>query len=164
MKTDKIIPFKNYIILSIVLILSIILVIYFYMWYSEIEKNNIGMPIMDEYLNVINFNEISDYLIENKDVVLYVSVLDNDNTKKFEKKFKKVIYNYSLNNSMLYLNLTDENSKIIDSFMKDNNINSLPCIIKFRNGRVISVYNISDRNYDIDLLISYLRIEEIIND
>ena len=48
MGEDKKIPFKNYVILSIILLLSIVGVIYFYMWYSEIEENRMGTPIMDD--------------------------------------------------------------------------------------------------------------------
>ena len=51
MKEEKNIPFRNYIILSIILILSIVLVIYFYMWYSTFENNKLNTPIMDKYLS-----------------------------------------------------------------------------------------------------------------
>ena len=163
MREEKQIPFKNYIILMVILILSIITIIYFYMWYGEIKENRIGTPIMNEYLNVINYNELDNYLIENKDVIIYVSVL-NDDTRKFEKKFKNIINSYSLNNSMLYLNLTDESNKNVNVFMEKYDILSLPCIIIFRNGKVYRIYEIANKKYDVELLISYFRIEGIIND
>lgn len=163
MREEKNIPFRNYVILSIVLILSIAIVIYFYMWYGEIESSRVNTPIIDNYLSVINYNELDDYLIENKDVIIYVSVLD-DETRKFEKKFKNIVNEYLLNGNMLYLNLTEESKKSLNSFKDDYNITSLPCIITFRNGHLIDVYNIVDNDYDLDLLVSYFRIEGIIND
>lgn len=164
MREEKNIPFRNYIILAVVLLLSIAVVIYFYMWYGEIEESKLENPIMDDYLNVINYNELDDYLIENKDVVIYVSILDNDETRIFEKEFKEVVDDYSLSNDILYLNLTNESKKIFNSFKDDYNIDSLPCIIIFKNSNVFDVYNIADNNYDVELLVSYLRIEGIIND
>ena len=164
MKNEKNIPFKNYIFLSMILIVSIVVIIYFYMWYSEIEESKINTPIMDDYLSVINYNELDDYLIENKDVLIYVSVLNNDKIRNFENKFKKKVNEYSLNNKILYLNLTGENNKTVNSFMKEYNVDSLPCLTSFKNGKVTDVYTISNSNYDIDLLISYLRIEGVIDD
>lgn len=164
MKSGKNVPFKNYIFLSVILIISIILVIYFYMWYSEIEETKFNAPIMDDYLTVINYNEINDYLVENNNVIIYVSVLNNVETRNFEKKFKKIVDDYSLGNVLLYLNLTSENNKVIRDFMNEYNIASLPYVINFKNGKVASLYNISENNYDIELLVNYLRIEGIVND
>ena len=160
---DKKIPFKNYIFLALILIVSIITLIYFYMWYSKIEESKITTPIMNDYFSVINYNELSDYLVENKNVVVYVSEL-NDETRKFENKFRKIVNKYSLNNSMLYLNLTDENKKIVNNFKSSFNIESLPCIIFFDNEIVYDIYEISKNKYDLDLLVSYLKIKGVIND
>ena len=90
MKKEKNIPLKNYIILAVVLILSIILVIYFYMWYNAYEESKLNTMIMDKYLQVINYNELNNYLVENKDAVIYSSVLEDQKIRHFEKKFKNI--------------------------------------------------------------------------
>lgn len=166
MKEERNIPFKNYIFLAIVVILSIITVIYFYMWYGEFEYNKINTSVMDKYLNVINYNELDAYLVENKDVIIYVSVLTDDETRTFEKKFKNIINKYSLNNSILYLNLTEEynDKKLFNEILNKYSLLDMPCIIIFRDGKIVDTYSIEDRNYDTDLLISYLRIRGVIND
>ena len=164
MREERKISFKNYIILSVVLIFSIIVIIYFYLWYNEIEENKLQTPILNEYLNIINYNELDDYLIENNEVIIYVSILSDSKIRNFEKKFKKDINNYSLENYILYLNLTDESNKITNKFLEEYKIISLPCVIIYRDGKVLDVYNIANNNYDVDLLISYFRIEGIIND
>lgn len=166
MKEERNIPFKNYIILAIVLILSVLGVIYFYMWYGEIKNNKIYTPVMNQYLSVINYNELGTYLIENKDVILYASVLNNEETRNFEKKFKKIVKQYALNDDILYLDLTNEfkDKDLYNSIRDKYNLLDMPCLIVFKNGMIYDVYSIEDRNYDINLLISYLRIEGIIND
>ena len=40
----------------------------------------------------------------------------------------------------------------------------MPCILLFDNGRVSDVYSIEDRNYDLELLVSYLKIKGVIYD
>ena len=108
MEKERNIPLKNYIILGVVLILSVIVVIYFYMWNNAYEESKLNTTIMDKYLQVINYNELNNYLIENKDAVIYVSVLEDQKIRNFERKFKSIIVNNSLNSDILYLDLTSE--------------------------------------------------------
>ena len=163
---EKNIPFKNYIFLAVILILSVVFIIYFYMWYGTYEEGMLEAPIMDKYLTVINYNEIDNYLIENKDAVIYMSVLNNQDIRKFEKKFKNIINSNSLNNDILYLNLTSEfkNKKNYTAIKEDYSIQDLPSIVIFRNGDVYDVYNIKKNEYNIDMLIQYLMNVGVIDD
>jgi len=163
---EKNIPLRNYFILFFVLLLSIILIIYFYMWYGTYEENRLNTPIMNKYLNVINYNELEDYLIENKDAIIYASILENEEVRVFEKNLKNVINEYSLNNSILYLDLTSEwnNNSISNDLYQKYSIDELPSILVFRNGVLYSVYNIKSNFYNIDNLVSYLTVEGVIND
>ena len=171
MKKEKNIPLKNYIILAVVLILSIILVIYFYMWYNEYEESKLNTMIMDKYLQVINYNELNNYLVENKDAVIYSSVLEDQKIRHFEKKFKNIIIKNSLNNDILYLDLTEElkDKNITKDIKETYNINNqdianTPSIMIFKDGNLYSIYNIKDNNYNINNLVDYLEEEDIIND
>lgn len=171
MKKEKNIPLKNYIILAVVLILSIILVIYFYMWYNAYEESKLNTMIMDKYLQVINYNELNNYLVENKDAVIYSSVLEDQKIRHFEKKFKNIIIKNSLNNDILYLDLTEElkDKNITKDIKETYNINNqdianTPSIMIFKDGNLYSIYNIKDNNYNINNLIDYLEKEDIIND
>lgn len=171
MKKEKNIPLKNYIILAVVLILSIILVIYFYMWYNAYEESKLNTMIMDKYLQVINYNELNNYLVENKDAVIYSSVLEDQKIRHFEKKFKNIIIKNSLNNDILYLDLTEElkDKNITKDIKETYNINNqdianTPSIMIFKDGNLYSIYNIKDNNYNINNLVDYLEKEDIIND
>ncbi|MGN1342501.1 MAG: DUF6568 family protein [Bacilli bacterium] len=171
MKKEKNISLKNYIILAVVLILSIILVIYFYMWYNAYEESKLNTMIMDKYLQVINYNELNNYLVENKDAVIYSSVLEDQKIRDFEKKFKNIIIKNSLNNDILYLDLTEElkNKNITKDIKETYNINgqditNTPSIMIFKDGQLYSIYNIKEKNYNINHLINYLEEEDIIDD
>ena len=123
MKKEENVPFRNYVILAIILILSIAAIIYFYKWYDAYENASLNTSYMDKYLRVINYNEFDNYLMENKDAVLYISVLGDEKTRLFEKKFKNIVNANSLNNSILYLNLDEKEGN--RKFFNIYNLNSL---------------------------------------
>lgn len=153
------IPFKNYFLLAVTLVLTIIVAIYFFIWHNNNEENNLKLPIIDKYLRVINYNELDNFLVENKDSVIYISILNNKEIRNFEKKFKVLINDYSLNSSILYLNL---NEKTNDTFKLENKSIQVPSIIIYKNGEIISYFNIKENNYNINSLEKYLIEEEII--
>ena len=168
MKKEKEIPLKNYILLSIVLILTIVVVINLFLWKNTYEKSKLQTPILDDYLLVINYNELNNYLVENKDAIIYVSKLNDESIRLFENKFKNIINKNNLNNKILYLDLTEE--------LKENNIvkeinkkygkemTEVPTIVIIKDGKISSSYNIKENKYNIKLLEKYLEKEDVIND
>ena len=84
-KEKRVIPFKNYIILLVIIVVSLLLVRYFYMWFDAYNDTKLNMPILDKYMEVINYNELDNYLIENPNTIIYVSVLENSEIRDFEK-------------------------------------------------------------------------------
>lgn len=162
MKKEKEIPFKNYIILAVILIFTILLVVYLFNWQSIYQKNKLQEPILDKYLMVINYNELDDYLVENKEAIVYVSVLNDEKIRMFENKFKNLIIKNDLNNKILYLNLTNESVEINKKYL--SNLSGVPTLIIFDEGKVVESYSIKDNNYDIKAFEKFLKKEEIIND
>lgn len=162
MKKEKEIPFKNYIILAVILIFTILLVVYLFNWQSIYQKNKLQEPILDKYLMVINYNELDDYLVENKEAIVYVSVLNDEKIRMFENKFKNLIIKNDLNNKVLYLNLTNESVEINKKYL--SNLSEVPTLIIFDEGKVVESYSIKDNNYDIKAFERFLEKEEIIND
>lgn len=162
MKKEKEIPFKNYIILAVILIFTILLVVYLFNWQSIYQKNKLQEPILDKYLMVINYNELDDYLVENKEAIVYVSVLNDEKIRMFENKFKNLIIKNDLNNKILYLNLTNESVEINKKYL--SNLSEVPTLIIFDEGKVVESYSIKDNNYDIKAFEKFLKKEEIIND
>ena len=163
MKIEK--SIKNYIILALIVFLSIVVVIYFYLWHRAYEKERLNVSPVSECLNVIHYNELDNYLIENKDSIIYVSVSNDEKIYDFEKKFRRLINKYSLNNNILYLNITNEldNSSTFREIKNKYGVD-IPYIIIIENGEIESRFNINDNNYDISLLKNYLYSEGIIND
>lgn len=168
MKKEKEIPLKNYILLSIVLILTIVVVINLFLWKNTYEKSKLQTPILDDYLLVINYNELNNYLVENKDAIIYVSKLNDESIRLFENKFKNIINKNNLNNKILYLDLTEvlKENNIVKEINKKygKEMTEVPTIVIIKDGKISSSYNIKENNYNIKLLEKYLEKEDVIND
>lgn len=155
-KKDKLreVPLKNYIYLFLILLGSILLLIYIYTWYDTYNKNKLNTSIMNEYLTVINYNELDNYIVENKDAIIYVSILGNEDINHFERKFKNVVLENNLKNSILYLDITNEN---IESATKKLQIEEdFPYLVVYTNGNITDTYNIKETNYSSKKTLKYL--------
>ena len=164
-KKDKLreVPLKNYIYLFLILLGSILLLIYIYTWYDTYNQNKLNTSIMNEHLTVINYNELDDYIVENKDAIIYVSILGNEDINNFERKFKSVIIENNLKNNILYLDITNEN---IESATKKLKIEQeFPYLVVYTNGNITDTYNIKENKYSSKKTLKYLnRIGAIEND
>lgn len=153
------VPIKNYIKLGIILLISILALFYLYLWYRTYEENRLNTPIMDNYLSIINYNELNDYLTENKNATIYLSKLNDNDIRSFEKKFKLIIQDNALKNKILYLDLTnelDQNNEITITNNYTINENNLPMIVIIENSQVKKTYNIKKNNYDENKLETFL--------
>ncbi len=153
------VPIKNYIKLGIILLISILALFYLYLWYRTYEENRLNTPIMDNYLSIINYNELDDYLTENKNATIYLSKLNDNDIRSFEKEFKLIIQDNALKNKILYLDLTnelDQNNEITITNNYTINENNLPMIVIIENSQVKKTYNIKENNYDENKLETFL--------
>lgn len=157
------VPTKNYVYLFLILLGSILFIIYLYTWYETYNENKLNTSIMDKYLTVINYNELDNYIIENKDAVIYVSILGNEDINNFEKKFKHLVTENNLKNDILYLDISNEN--IEKATQKLNIEEEFPYLVVYTNGVITDTYSINDNNYSNTKIEKYLnRIGVIGND
>ncbi len=157
------VPKKNYVVLFIILLATLCLVNVFYMWSKAYQKSKLNEPMLDKYMRVINYNELEDYLVENPDAIIYVSVLDNEDVWKFEKKFEKTLKNNDLGVEMLYLNITedlkDENklASMKDKYNANStDITEVPVIMIYSMGNLKYVYSIKENNYNVKALKKFM--------
>ena len=154
----RVVPMKNYIILGIVIIASLLLLYYLYLWYDNYNETKLNMPILDKYMEVINYNELSDYLVENPDAIIYVSVLENSDIREFEKKFKTILKRHEIEKEILYLDITNDinNIKREEYMLGEVSILDVPVVMVFDNGVLTSIYNVDKNDYDIQQLKLYI--------
>ena len=159
----RVIPKKNYIILGIVILITLLLLYYFYMWVDAYNETKLNRPILDKYLEVINYNELEDYLIENPDTIIYVSVLENSEIRDFEKQFKNSLRKKEIDKDILYMDVTNIiNDKIIVKEMREkymlnsSSIFDVPVLAVFEDSKLTGLYRIKDNDYDIERLKMFI--------
>lgn len=164
------IPKKNYVILGIVILVSLLIVYYLYMWFTAYTATKEGEAILDKYMTVINYNELDNYLVENPDGIIYVGILNDEEISKFERKFKNSIKNSKINKEVLYLNITDEISNVNKvKEMKERytvnyaDITNVPNIMVFENGEIKTIYSIKDNGYDVDKAVKFINDIKLVN-
>lgn len=157
------IPLKNYIILGLVVLLTLGLVYYFYLWYITYEESKLNETIMDRYLEVINYNELNDYIVENRNAMIYTSVLEDNNIRKFEIKFKNIVVKNALKDKILYMDMTDifkdkiKYTELRNSYQINNyNITNVPCILVFKDAKLVDIYSIKDNDYNTEDVLNYI--------
>lgn len=150
----KDIPKKNYFILGIILIISCILVYYINAWYSLYQYEKRGNSPITTYMEIINYNEVENYIAENSDAIIYVSKSNNLKIRKFEEDNEKLFKKLELNYNILYMDAKDVNKDLKIKY----NVNKYPTILFFKNKRLVNKYvlELDNINYnDIKNIIDY---------
>ena len=156
MKRDNLrnVPFKNYIYLGLIFLITILVLYYIYLWYQTYREDVLSKGIINEYLTVINYNELDSYIAENGDAVIYVSKLGDDQINKFESKFRNTVVDNNLRSHILYMDVTNED---ISSVSKKLEIDSnLPYLVVYTDGEVTSKYSIVKNEYSTKKVEKYL--------
>lgn len=162
------IPLKNYLILGLVILLTLGLIYYFYLWYITYEESKLNETIMDRYLEVINYNELNDYIVENRNAMIYTSILEDNDIRKFEIKFKNIVVKNALKDKILYMDMTDifkdkiKYTELRNSYQVNNyNITNVPCILVFKDAKLVDIYSIKDNDYNTNDILNYITENEM---
>ncbi len=134
---------KNYIILIIIFGLTILLVWYISRWYQVYSDYQKETPVIRGTLNYeITGIDFDHYIMENPSSIIYMCTSSDDNCRYFEKDFKKFIVKNNLQDSIIYLNLSNTD---IDKFITNFNNNytykvkltkNYPALVEFSDGKI----------------------------
>ncbi len=147
----KEIPKKNYVILIVVFLVTIIAVFYVRDWYNTTKEYYAQNSVMTKVIREIKSEEIANYILENQRFILYVSSGQNSEIKKFEDDFKGLIQKLDLRDDVLYMNLDGvdanrfydllKNDFVSNSKIKNQLVDSDASLYLFMDGKVTSVLN-----------------------
>ena len=145
----KKIPQKNYIILSLVFIITIALTFYAKSWYNTSKQYYAQNSVMTKAVREIKSEEIANYTLENQKFILYTSSGHNTDLKNFENEFKSLIQKLDLQDDVLYLNIDNTSQENVSDLLKSlttnekikNQITSTITsdIYLFNNSKVVAV-------------------------
>ena len=136
---------KNYIILTFILILVVGLTIYLCECYKVYDKEQKTIPVIRGTLvSEITEVDLEPYLIENPSSVIYLCTASNEKCRSFEKDFKKIINKNNLQDTIVYLNLSniEDQKEFVDDFnskhecKKGKLTTNYPAILMFDEGKL----------------------------
>lgn len=151
----KNIHYKNYIILLVLIIMTVFLTFLLSNIYTS--KNKLVSDFY-EYSNKITVEEFDEYIIENSEVIIYISDKYDLTYKDFEKNFQKKLDNLALKNKLVFIDKSEIDKKFINKLSNDYKINldiqRTPIIIVITDNVAIEQKYI-DNKTEISTLINY---------
>ena len=147
----KEVPAKNYVILILAFLVTIVAVFYVRDWYITTKEYYAQNSVMTRVVREIKSDEISNYVLENQRFILYVSSGHNSEIKDFEDDFKNLVQKLELNDDVLYMNLDEvdtnsfydmlKNDFAYNSKIKNQIVNSEASLYLFTDGKIVNVLN-----------------------
>ena len=153
------IPKKNYIIFAFVIVVSIGIILYCMRWYTmsqSVDKSN----VMDGVVSELKSDELSSYLLDNPNVIVYLAPSDSDENKSLEDELQNLIVSKNLTNEFIYLDSSlitdnriyeDYGERYLSETLKNQSIDLsvTPNLWYFRDGKITDVMNTVSRKSSI---------------
>ena len=153
------IPKKNYIIFAFVIVVSIGIILYCMRWYTmsqSVDKSN----VMDGVVSELKSDELSSYLLDNPNVIVYLAPSDSDENKSLEDELQNLIVSKNLTNEFIYLDSSlitdnriyeDYGERYFSETLKNQSIDLsvTPNLWYFHDGKITDVMNTVSRKSSI---------------
>ena len=144
----KKIPQKNYFILIILLLVTIIITLSLASVYKNKDK---FVSNFYEYANKIDSSEFNEYVTENSDLIIYISDKYDLSKESFENKFKNKLDELNLKDKLVFIEKSSIDTKILNNIQEKYklkiDIKKLPIIIVLIDRKVVkSVYIKTESN------------------
>ncbi len=147
------IPKKNYVICFFLFLIVIVASLIIYVINNDQKKYSNKVPVLRGKVLELNVDAIDEYLNENDDVLLYLGVANDSNSRTLEEKMLPLIEYGKLN--IIYLNITDVNNKrnFIKSFNKKYGSNLIlkkyPALIYIKEEKIYEMIQRDDKELTI---------------
>ena len=146
---------KNYVALSVLLIVTVILTLSLASIYKNREKLTSEFY---NYSNVITEKELDEYILENPDLIIYMADKYDLLYNEFESEFQNKIEDMNLKSKLVYIDKSNINKSLLKKFKEEYQINidkkKLPTVVVMIDKRVIKTVNI-DSNSKIEDIIDF---------
>ena len=146
--SKKEIPTKNYFLLGVIVILTVLFFVYLFSWLGQYNRSKINTPIITSILREVEYNNLNTVLAERDMVIMYMCTTDESICRNFEKKFVNYIKEHNLSEDIMYLNLgynSDENNllnRVYDKYKSDTLVKKVyeyPTLLIFNDSKIVDV-------------------------
>lgn len=138
---------KNYFVLGIVLLITIILVIFINNLIRDYKYMKAGITPLSMTLSQISINEIDIALTELNEAILIIGDAKTKENRKLERELLKKIKSENIENYVYYCNSSND-SNYLNRLNKElgkfsGRLNKTPAIIYFKNSEIVELIDSS---------------------
>ena len=149
------IPKKNYCILVVLLVVTVLLTLSLVGIYKNKDKL---VSDFYSYSNIITPEDFDQFMTENSDVIIYISEKYDLAHGSFESDLMNKIDSLNLKHNLIYIDKSDINknfiNKLKEQYKTSINLKNTPIMIVIIEGKVVKNVSIN-RNANVDTLIDY---------
>lgn len=165
--------YKNYGILALILIGTLIVVVYALRWHNVYEEERQNRTFITENLHEIKIEEFENYIVDNRDAVIYFGLTDDVLSREFETSFRRVIVDYHLQEQIVYMNVNELRDNGLelkleeyygndDLSEKDIYLSETPALAVFVNAKLVDY--IAGSRLNVTRAVSLLKEYDVIED
>lgn len=163
---------KNYVLLAVLMVLTVGVVLYSANWYKTLRTLKSKESVMKKVISEIKVEDLESYVIENPNIVLYVTSGSNKDIKSFENSFKSFIQKKDLTKEVVFIDCDDVNNEdlqntlsnlLVDDLKNKNvDVSIVPNLYIIRESSVIDLlYKVGTEITKSDV-VQFLEIYEVI--
>lgn len=171
------IPRKNYILVIVICLTTLIITSYLTYLYKKNEKTIVEPSVLSGYVLELGekeiMNNLENYVLDNPDTVLYVSYGEGKYLNNFENELKDLVKSYNIKSELVFLNLNlvsnrnflnDLKEKFFSADLNNNYIKleKQPNLFLFKGGKIVKVLYYAENKINIDDVKKFLINEEVI--
>lgn len=134
---------SNYVKVCFVFLAVIVLVLFLRKWYLNSQELELNTPVLEDVVtHQIKSNEIYNFINDNDTALIYMCVANDENCRKLEKGMKKLISKNSLEDIIVYLNLSDNTnvskfySELVNKYDYNSELKEYPTFLYFENSKI----------------------------
>lgn len=134
---------SNYVKVCFVFLAVIVLVLFLRKWYLNSQELELNTPVLEGFVtHQIKSNEIYNFINDNDTALIYMCVVNDENCRKLEKGMKKLISKNSLEDIIVYLNLSDNTniskfySELVNKYDYNSELKEYPTFLYFENSKI----------------------------
>lgn len=160
---------KNFLLLGIIAIVTILLVLYANMLF--INNNKDAVSLTTKYLFEIKQNDFEDYITDNSDAIIYIARGKDVTLRNFEGKFVDLINDKELSKEIVYLNTDEINKNFFESLkqyysesLKEENpiISAKANLLIIKDRKIESILYTETKTIQIEDVLEFLEKNDVI--
>lgn len=134
---------SNYVKVLLIFLVVIVLVLFLRKWYLNNQDLKLNNPVLQGVVtHQIKSKEIYNFINDNDTSLIYMCVANDDNCRRLEESMKELISKNSLEDVIVYLNLSDNTdisefySELVSKYNYSSELKEYPTFLYFENSKI----------------------------